>query len=97
MGVGDINLIAKIAPYNDGFQGMVDADQVIVDAAAFSGNLSPTDTDLQLALATLDAMSAGASSLQLDQTTPQNVINGAPQFDEGITIKKDKFIYLDGD
>jgi len=29
MGTGDINLIAKIAPYNDGFTGMVDADQVI--------------------------------------------------------------------
>ncbi|MBE3093952.1 MAG: hypothetical protein IMZ52_02895 [Actinobacteria bacterium] len=29
MGDGDINLIAKIAPFNDGFVGMVDASQVI--------------------------------------------------------------------
>lgn len=29
MGLGDINLIAKIAPFNDGFIGMVDAKQVI--------------------------------------------------------------------
>ena len=29
MGVGDINLIAKIAPFNDGFTGMVHADQII--------------------------------------------------------------------
>jgi len=35
-------------------------------------------------------------SLHKDQTTPQKVINGAPQFDEGITVKKDKFLYLDG-
>jgi hypothetical protein len=34
--------------------------------------------------------------LKLDQTVIQNVINGAPQFDEGITIKADKRVYLDG-
>jgi hypothetical protein len=34
--------------------------------------------------------------LKLDQTTPQNVINGSPQFDEGLTIKADKRVYLDG-
>jgi hypothetical protein len=34
--------------------------------------------------------------LKLNQTVVQHIINGAPQFDEGITIKKDKFIYLDG-
>jgi hypothetical protein len=34
--------------------------------------------------------------LKLDQTTPQNVINGAPQFDEGIVIKAAKRLYLDG-
>lgn len=37
-----------------------------------------------------------ASYLKLDQTTPQNVTGGAPQFDEGITIKSDKRIYMDG-
>lgn len=34
--------------------------------------------------------------LKLDQTTPQNVINDAPQFDEGIVIKAGKKLYLDG-
>jgi hypothetical protein len=35
-------------------------------------------------------------SLHLDQTVEQTVINGTPQFNEGITIKEDKYIYLDG-
>jgi hypothetical protein len=34
--------------------------------------------------------------LKLDQTISQTVINGAPQFNEGITIKEEKRIYLDG-
>ncbi|MFA5133089.1 MAG: hypothetical protein WC444_07220 [Candidatus Paceibacterota bacterium] len=34
--------------------------------------------------------------LKLDQTTPEKVINGSPQFDEGLTIKNTKRIYLDG-
>lgn len=34
--------------------------------------------------------------LKINQTTPQNVVSGAPQFDEGITIKADKWVYLDG-
>jgi len=34
--------------------------------------------------------------LKLDQTTVQKVINGLPQFNEGITIKADKPVYLDG-
>jgi hypothetical protein len=34
--------------------------------------------------------------LKLDQTTPQNVINGSPEFDEGLTIKATKPLYLDG-
>lgn len=34
--------------------------------------------------------------LKLDQTTDQHVINGLPQFDNGITIKKDQRVYLDG-
>ena len=33
--------------------------------------------------------------LKLDQTTPQTVENGAPQFDEGIEITEGKRIYLD--
>lgn len=35
------------------------ANQVSVDASAFSGNLGPTDTDVQAALDTIDAMSGG--------------------------------------
>ena len=35
--------------------------------------------------------------LKLDQSTAQNVIGGSPQFDEGLTIKEDKPIYLDGE
>lgn len=34
--------------------------------------------------------------LKLDQTTPQTVENGAPQFDEGIEITEGKRIFLDG-
>jgi hypothetical protein len=34
--------------------------------------------------------------LKLDQTTPQNVTGGSPVFDEGLTIKADKKLYLDG-
>ena len=40
MGAGDINLIAKIAPKNDGFTGMVDWSQVI--AGSNTGNFSTT-------------------------------------------------------
>ena len=35
-------------------------------------------------------------SLLLDQNTPQSVINGSPKFQEGITIKTGKRLYLDG-
>jgi len=34
--------------------------------------------------------------LSLDQTTPQTVTNGAPQFDGGIIIKRGQKIYFDG-
>jgi len=34
--------------------------------------------------------------LKLDQTTPQTVVNGAPQFDEGVVIKANQKVYLDG-
>jgi hypothetical protein len=39
------------------------ANQITVNAAAFSGNLSPTDTLVQTALATIDALSIGGSVL----------------------------------
>ena len=37
-----------------------------------------------------------ARYLKLDQTTPQTVVSGSPQFNEGLTIKENKRIYLDG-
>ena len=38
----------------------------------------------------------GGLFLKLDQTTPQTVVNGSPEFGSGLTIAKDQFIYLDG-
>jgi len=37
-----------------------------------------------------------ARYLKLDQTTPQTVVNGAPQFNKGVTIKENEWVYLDG-
>lgn len=34
--------------------------------------------------------------LLLDQTTPQEVINGSPEFDEGIKIRAGKKVIFDG-
>lgn len=42
-----------------------DAANQVVDATGFSGNLSATDTDVQTALATLDAMSVGGGGLSV--------------------------------
>ena len=41
------------------YRGETDAENVTVDASGFSGNLSGTDTDVQTALGTLDALSVG--------------------------------------
>ena len=35
--------------------------------------------------------------LKIDQTIKQYVINGVPQFSEGLEIKKDKPFYWDGE
>jgi hypothetical protein len=35
-------------------------------------------------------------SLHLDQTTPQEIINGAPIFTKGLVIKAGERIYFDG-
>ena len=40
--------------------------------------------------------SSVSAGLALDQTVEQHVINGSPHFDEGITVAKDKWVYLDG-
>lgn len=39
-----------------------DADEITVDASGFTGNLSATDTDVQTALETIDAMTSGGSA-----------------------------------
>ena len=44
----------------------------------------------------LDTTAGDARYLKLDQTTVQHVINDAPQFDKGITVKADEWLYLDG-
>jgi len=59
MGAGDVNLIAKIAPKNDGFTGLVDAKQVIGGASnrllaavmpAFTGDVTSTEGTVALTL-----------------------------------------------
>lgn len=37
-----------------------------------------------------------ALCLLINQASPQTIINGAPQFNEGAVIKQDRRIYLDG-
>ncbi len=48
------------------------ANQVTVDAASFSGNLSPTDTLVQTALETIDALSIGGTG---DVTGPGSSVD----------------------
>ena len=43
-----------------------------------------------------DISNADTTFLKLDQTTVQHVINDAPQFDKGITVKAGEWLYLDG-
>ena len=38
----------------------------------------------------------GGAYLKLNQTVPQHVVSGSPEFDEGLTIKENKWLYLDG-
>lgn len=45
---------------------------------------------------TWSAIAGFDGALLLDQTTPQVVINGAPQFDAGVVISEDQWVYLDG-
>jgi hypothetical protein len=44
----------------------------------------------------LDTATGDARYLKLDQTTPQEVDNGAPTFNKGIVIKAGEKLYLDG-
>jgi hypothetical protein len=84
-----VRLTDKILPLNDGFVGMVDANQTIVDATGFINNLSGADTDLQHALNTLDGITLdnldqipigtiGSSTWfhRLDENTVQLWVNG---------------------
>ena len=50
-----------------GFWGGIADSSVLVDASAFEGNLSATDTDLGKALGTLDAMNGGGSITRIGQ------------------------------
>lgn len=43
-----------------------DASAISVSAAGFSGNLSPTDTDVQTALTTIDGMTVGSGNVATD-------------------------------
>jgi len=61
-------------PDKDVDLGGIPASDVVVDAAAFAGNLSPTDTDVQTALDTLDVMSAGGSGPDDWGTDPDMVL-----------------------
>lgn len=63
-----INLIDKIVPKNGAFQGLVDSSQTIVSTAAFSGNLSSSDTDVQKALETLDQLSVAGGGIVVPST-----------------------------
>ena len=50
----------------------IPADEVVVDASAFSGNLLGTDTDVQKALDTIDGLSIGSG----DVTGPAGATDG---------------------
>ena len=79
-----------------------DADEVDVDAASFSGNLSPTDTDVQTALDTIDALtitgvtnltSTGtADTLTIESSTGTDVelVGADPAGDAGLMTRMDK-------
>jgi len=54
--------VTKLAGVAAGAQPDQLAVEVPVDASGFSNNLSPTDTDVQLALVTIDAMSLGGAT-----------------------------------
>jgi len=100
-------LTDKIMPLNGGFTGMVDSDQVIVDASVFTGNLSVTDTDLQTALETIDALTLGGAwadltgtptALLLDQeTTPQTVLGTILLDDTAVGAQTAYYSVAEGD
>ena len=53
------------------FRGETDAENLTVDASAFSGNLSATDTDAQTAFATIDALTIGSGGGTDNQTAAE--------------------------
>ena len=53
------------------FRGESIAENVTVDASAFSGNLSATDTDAQTAFATINALTLGSGGGTDDQTAAE--------------------------
>lgn len=61
----------------------IPADEVVVDASAFSGNLSGTDTDVQKALDTIDGLSIGSG----DVTGPASSVDNNIATYNGLTGK----------
>lgn len=61
----------------------IPADEVVVDASAFSGNLSVTDTDVQKALDTIDGLSIGSG----DVTGPASSVDNNIATYNGLTGK----------
>ena len=66
------------------FRGESDAENVVVDASGFSDNLGSTDTDVQTALETLNALGLGVTSiavagtgLAIDQATGAVTLTGS--------------------
>jgi hypothetical protein len=99
MAVGDINLIAKINPYNDGFTGMVDAKQVIGGASnrlpdatmpALTGDVTTTAgavaTTIANSAVTLAKMANMATAALIYRKTAGS---GAPEVNTLATLKTD--------
>ena len=74
-----------VVVYADG-QTSFHAKRVRTDTSNFDNNLSSSDNTVQKALETLDEISgASGSYLNLDQTSPQTIINGVPLLDADIS------------
>lgn len=55
----------------------LDARKIEVDASGFSGTLSATDTDVQTALATIDALSLTGGGISLDTTNFDGILSAS--------------------
>jgi len=76
------------------------ADKIRTDTTNFNNNLSVTDIDAQKALDTINDLELVETetdplSLHLDQTTPQEIVNGKPRYMVGGTITRDVDGYIE--